>query len=468
MKEVSRKFNILVIEDDEYFRRFLSKMISPLANIIETDNEEDAINQINKSYFDIVIIDINLHGKVSGFNILKNAKNKNLFSIMLTDQDDDESITKSYKLGCNHYLTKDQCENVLRFVIRDRLAELREHCSLTFFQKEFITQDQSLIFEISTINKRLLNNKSLLILGEHGVGKTKIAELIHDLSGGKADNFISLNAADISDSLLESELFGHVKGAFAGAEKDKKGLLQMADGGTLFLDEITSMPLSIQAKLLKCLDEKHFYPCGSIKPIKTRFRLMTSTCDDIYKLIQENRFKIDLFYRINGLIFTIPPLRERIADIPLLVKYFLKSGSRQIVINENAIDRLKRYSWPGNIRELKTLIEQLSSSSSGIITIGDLPYHIQHNCPPQQQRIVKKFITEEQVNYTKKHGVFKLLERIQTEIFCEFNTQLNNRPMDVIRGMKTSRSQYYKLLTKVQELKNELTCALPETYDELD
>lgn len=452
MKETANLFNFLVVEDNEYFRRFLVKTLGIFGKITEVDNEIDAISEIKKSYFDVVIIDIDLNGEDSGFNVLKIARQKNLFSIMLTDKDDETDITLAYRLGCGHYLTKDQSENILKYIIKDHLSKLEGACSPNIFRSEYVTEDSQLINEINTINKRLLNNRSLLILGESGTGKTKVAELIHRIRGGKQANFVALNVAAIPENLLESELFGHVRGAFSGADRNKKGLLEMANEGTLFLDEIATMPLIIQNKLLKCLDEKSFYPVGATVPVKVKFSLISSTCEDIYNLIQDNKFRSDLYYRISGVTITIPPLRERINDIPLLIKHFLRKGSRQIIIKDSAMEVLKSYSWPGNIRELRSVVEELSIIESGEVKNLDLPMHIQKNLAPSYDKLNKKFITAEQINYTKKYGIYKLIEKIEAEVLLEMSKLGGNRPMEVIKLLQVCRAQYYKMLSKAKAL----------------
>ncbi|MBF0299709.1 MAG: sigma 54-interacting transcriptional regulator, partial [Oligoflexia bacterium] len=241
MTEQVLKNKILVIEDEEYFRKSIVRLLSPMALITEVSNKEDALRELRRNYFDAVIIDIDLNGIVAGFDILTESKNKGLYSIMLTDNNSDEYITKAYSIGCDHYLTKEQSEQVLIFIIKERLSVVGDVVSAEFFKKNYVTQDQTLISDIISLKKRLKNDRPLLLLGPTGVGKTKLAEQIHFMLGGNKDNFVSLNIASTPDNLIENELFGYHKGAFAGATKDKKGVLEKANGGTLFLDEITCM-----------------------------------------------------------------------------------------------------------------------------------------------------------------------------------------------------------------------------------
>jgi len=463
VKTVNKKFSALVIEDEEYFRRTIVNVLKNEMNVIEATNEEEALLQLKKNDFDLVIIDINLHGKNSGLKLLKLAKAKDLYSIMLTDQDDEKIITEAYKIGCHHYLTKDQSESVLKFIIKDRISDLEGSFTPTFFKKEYVTEHTPLVHEISFLKKRLMNNKSLLILGPTGTGKTKLAEIIHTMSGGTDKNFVALNVSSISENLLESELFGHAKGSFTGAHQDKKGMLELANGGTLFLDEVASMPLSIQKKLLKALEEKTFYPVGSTKIVRVNFKIITATCEDIYKLIQENQFRLDLFYRINGAILTIPALSERTEDIPVLVKHFIKCGSRRVVVSDEAMDILKKYSWPGNIRELKSVVENLSTTEEGMIQTEHLPLHIQQNRPLYENKLTKNFLTEEQINYTLKNGILKFMDKIQAEMIFEILKQNGNKQSATEKKLKISHAGFYKMMVKAKKnLANKNDVALEE------
>jgi DNA-binding NtrC family response regulator len=193
-----------------------------------------------------------------------------------------------------------------------------------------------------------------------------LGKLIHQLTHPEA-NLIHLNCSEVAENLLESELFGHEKGAFTGADQKKDGKLKLAHGGTLFLDEVATMPLSMQQKLLKALDEKTFYPVGSSVPIKTEFTLVTATCEDLQEKMSRKEFREDLYHRITGFRFRLSPLSERPGDIELLVKHFQKLSPRRFVIRPAALELLKKHSWPGNVRELRKSCERFSQSGAGIV-----------------------------------------------------------------------------------------------------
>jgi transcriptional regulator with PAS, ATPase and Fis domain len=210
---------------------------------------------------------------------------------------------------------------------------------------------------LSLIRKVSPTDSTVLVLGESGTGKELVATSIHDNSERKAEPFIKLNCAAIPAELLESELFGHEKGAFTGANKFKPGKFDMADGGTIFLDEIGDMPLNLQAKILRVLQEQEFYRVGGSRTIKVDVRIIASTNKPLEKMVQEGNFREDLFYRLNVFTLHLPPLRERKEDIPLLVDYFLQNAPKKVDISSTALQMLVAFSWPGNVRELQNTIE---------------------------------------------------------------------------------------------------------------
>jgi DNA-binding NtrC family response regulator len=322
---------IFIIEDDPIFRSALKRRVSDYGLPLEADNLASAKNILSTTNFDIAIIDLNLNGEQVGMELLKLAKAKGIYSIVLTDYQGKNYIQTAFELGCDHYLTKDQFESVIHIILRERLETLRnqDDCE-DFFKNQFLTQDINLINELKSLRMRLINPRPILILGETGVGKGEIAKFIHGLNYKSQDNLIALNASAINENLMESELFGHRKGAFTGAHENKIGKIELAHNGTLFLDEIATIPLSLQIKFLKVLEEKQFYPLGSTKPVKSNFQLITATCDDIYKKMREETFRVDLFYRINAITISVLPLRERKKDIPLLASHFISTPVRCI------------------------------------------------------------------------------------------------------------------------------------------
>lgn len=236
---------------------------------------------------------------------------------------------------------------------------------------------------IALAEKVARTDKSVLLIGETGTGKELLANYIHDLSGRSQLKMISVNTAAIVRELIESELFGHTKGAFTGADAERKGFFEAAHGSTLFLDEVDSMPLSAQVKVLRVLEENEITPVGSAHPVAVDVRIIASTKVELNALVEKERFREDLFYRLNIFPITIPPLRQRRDDIPLLVDHFITMFAKEekIVVEEDAMRILERHSWRGNARELKNIIQRLLVIVKDRITVDDLPDEIKNPDP---------------------------------------------------------------------------------------
>ncbi|MBF0363504.1 MAG: sigma-54-dependent Fis family transcriptional regulator [Oligoflexia bacterium] len=446
---------ILLIEDDHYFRLFLKDRLKAYGEICECSNYNDSITRLKKEFFDLVLIDLNLDGENVGLKILECAKLKNLYSVILTDFDSPEYVKDAYHLGCQHFLSKDQFELALDSIIADCLDKSSGVDFDNQIKKEFLTIDPTLIRELKNLRSPLFVERPILILGETGVGKGKLAEFLHksweecdESTEGMSSKhaFVSVNASAIAENLIESEFFGHVKGAFTGANENKKGKLKLADGGTLFLDEIGSMPLPMQKKLLKALEEKEFYPVGGTTPVTTNFRLITATCEDINKKVRDGSFRSDLFYRINGVSIKISPLRERKKDIELLINHFLRRGPRKIHITEKALRQLVEYSWPGNVRELKAFVDSIYNKNNGIVDLIDLPEYIRNESPVNAGNV---FISEEIFNFIKLNGMKNYLEKIEEEAV---NMAMKDARGFAVRAkdtLKIPHTSFYRILKRI-------------------
>jgi transcriptional regulator with GAF, ATPase, and Fis domain len=245
---------------------------------------------------------------------------------------------------------------------------------------------------IGVIDKLACNNSTVLITGESGTGKELAARAIHEISVRRRQAFVPVNCGAIPEDLLESELFGHVRGAFTGAVNARQGRFQLANGGTLFLDEIGEMSPKLQVKLLRVLQEREFEPVGSDHPVQVDVRVIAATNLDLRSAVLEGKFREDLFYRLNVLPLHLPSLREREGDIPLLIRYFLylhggRKGKSILQIEAPALDCLEKYLWPGNVRELENLIERLVVlNDDGVVRVADLPDYVVRNSAPQHHR----------------------------------------------------------------------------------
>ena len=374
-------FNILVIDDEDSIRNVISEFLeSEGFNVFGADRPSKGFEVLAENSIDIVILDIQLP-EMSGLDVLKKIKedNVNIEVIMITGHGDMETVIQTMRFGATEFFPKPFRLNELQSAIKKttryvnlqhKVKELSKSYTYLskelsdYFGHELIGQSKAMQNVISLVSKVAKSNfTSVLITGESGVGKEIVARGIHFLGNRKNNYFYPVNCSAIPDSLFESEFFGHKKGTFTGANEDKAGWFEIAHNGTLFLDEIVDMDLNMQSKLLRVLEDRKVRRIGSHKDVSVDVQIISATNKDIQKLIEENKFRADLFYRINSFTIHIPPLRERKEDIPLIldqfIKFFSKRMNKQIKhVDKNIIKLLFDYDFPGNIRELKNMVEK--------------------------------------------------------------------------------------------------------------
>lgn len=370
-----KPFKIFVVEDDEWYNRLLVHNLSlnPDYEIESFTNGKDCLGSLNKNP-DVITLDYQLPD-MQGLEVLKKikAENEEIQVILISEQDEIDVVVELLKYGAYDYIvkSKDIRERLLNTIqnLRNGASLKKEIISLrTEVQKKYSYQNTIVgnskatknIFAL--IEKATRTNISVSITGETGTGKELVAKAIHYNSNRAAKPFVAVNMAAIPKELTESELFGHEKGAFTGANFRRIGKFEEAHGGTLFLDEITEMDISIQAKLLRALQEKEIVRVGSNKPVKTDCRIIVATNQNLQESVLKGLFRQDLYYRLYGFPIELPPLRERGNDIILLSKHFIKEFCNennlvQKTISTSAVEKLISYSFPGNIRELKSVIE---------------------------------------------------------------------------------------------------------------
>ena len=331
-----------------------------------------AIEELKKRNFDVIILDIKMPG-IGGLNTLKRMKDMDpdVEVIMLTGRATIESAVDSMKMGAYDYITKPCRLNELDILLKkayEKRQISKENISLKRLamrreeDKVMISQSDKMKPVFNLINKVAVTDSTVLIQGESGTGKELVARDIHQKSKRNNYPFVAVNCAALQDTLLESELFGHVKGAFTGAYETRLGLFEVADKGTLFLDEVGELPINIQAKLLRVLESGEIRRLGDSKPLFVDTRIITATNKDLESMVKRGSFREDLFFRINIVQVSLPPLRERNDDIPLLVQHFLKTHKIDTTEKKfcpDALECMKRYSWPGNIRELENFVENM-------------------------------------------------------------------------------------------------------------
>ena len=359
---------ILVVDDEkEHADVLVEALAKQCAKAIVAYTPDDAINIINEQKVDLVITDLNFGSDMNGIDILKEAKacDQSIAVILITAYATIDTCKEAIRLGAFDYLPKPIDIDQLRIMVDKSLSDKRVPAASGGFAFPGVISRGHVMQRVFHVLSRVSSTRiSVLIEGESGTGKELIARAIHDNSPRKNKAFKPINCAGLSETLLESELFGHVKGAFTGASADRKGLFEMADKGTLFLDEIGDMPLSMQAKLLRVLEDGLILPVGSNKPVLVDVRVVSATNHDLAKLVEEKKFRQDLYFRIKGVSITLPALRSRPEDIPELFGYFLKEACEELGrditrITEAAISILQGFDWPGNVRQLKHVVRTM-------------------------------------------------------------------------------------------------------------
>jgi DNA-binding NtrC family response regulator len=384
---------VLICDDDQGMRETISAILKRDYHVLTVSSGEAALALVKQADVDLILLDVRLPG-ISGFDVLRIVKeNYSLIEcIMISAINEVETAVQAMKHGAYHYITKNFDYDELRSLVRnacERQDLNRQVITLSAQiaeqgEREFLIGPSKQIRDIvDLVHKVAKLSATVLILGESGTGKELLARLLHRESGRGDSPFIAVNLSAIPHELVESTLFGHERGAFTGAHKQQLGKFELATGGTLFLDEIGDLRFDLQAKLLRSIQEGEIERVGGAKPIRTNFRLVVATNVDLEKAVKDGRFREDLYYRINVIPIRMPPLRDRLEDLPELARLFLeryRAKFRKPVrgISDSALKILATYWWPGNIRELENLFERLVAvSDKEWITDEDLPleYH---------------------------------------------------------------------------------------------
>lgn len=380
---------ILVIDDDVSLRRVLEYTLLEEGYAVYTAaSGEDGLALFEEYMPALVISDMKMPG-MDGFQLLQavRAKSSQALVIIVTAFAEVDAAVQAMKLGAYDFITKPLSRDELKLTVgkalqlhtlSDENRQLKEKLSGRDDLKSIVGSSPKMDAVFAAVRKVADTEVTVLITGESGTGKELVARAIHGLSSRNSAPFVAINCAAIPRDLLESELFGHIKGAFTGAVKDRPGKFQLANGGTIFLDEVGELPVELQPKLLRALQERIIEPLGGGKPQKLDVRVVAATNLDLETAIGDGNFREDLFYRLSVIPLHLPPLRERKEDIPLLLKCFLdKLGHSEVVFSDEVLAALARYPWPGNVRELQNLVERLLVLRRGeLVTLDDLPAKI--------------------------------------------------------------------------------------------
>jgi two-component system response regulator AtoC len=378
---------VLVADDDKNLRKVLMNELSDEGFYADgTDNGMKTIDLLEKNEYDVLLLDLNMPG-LSGMDVLDKIKDLEIPTevIILTAYATVSTAVEAMKLGAYDYLTKPfQIEELIAVINKayekkELLSEnllLKSQIKRQSVANKIITKNPLMLEILETVKKVAVSDLPVLIYGESGVGKELVAKAIHDASKRVDMPFIPINCGAIPETMLESELFGHEKGAFTGAYTKKLGLLEIANNGTLFLDEIGELTLQLQGKLLRVIETGSFFRVGGIKEMRVDVKFVSATNKDLKKEVETGNFRPDLFYRITALILRIPPLRERKEDIPLLIEHIIKNNAafKNRKLSKKALNILSEYTWPGNVRELQNVIHRaFLLSKDDIIGLHDLP-----------------------------------------------------------------------------------------------
>lgn len=456
--------NILLIDDEQSIIKILTLVLENADFKVDSaSNYNDSIKKLNSNIYDLVICDLMMDNKQAGIEILKNVKqiSPETEIIIMTGYASVESAVAAMKLGAFHYLQKPiNNDELLTFVNRalehkrllNETKQLKERLYDKFSFSKIIGNSKGIKEAIRLATLAASVDSAVLITGETGTGKELIAQAIHNSSARKNKSFVALNCAAVPENLLESELFGYVKGAFTGAVSNHKGLFETADEGTFFLDEIGEMPLLLQTKLLRVLQNFEIKKLGDTKSIKVNVRIIASTNKNLEEEIKLKKFREDLYYRLNVIKINLPRLSDRVDDIPILINHFAEQFSKKytspkITFSPQALEILMNYDYPGNIRELENIIERT-------LIFNKETYITPELLPPltKKQTIINKandIITEDTPSTLKEvEAISEKNAIIQAIKKCDGNLNLAANALNIGRTTLWRKMKKYNLVSK--------------------
>jgi DNA-binding NtrC family response regulator len=420
MSDDNRK-TIMIADDERHTREALERFFRKKYQVTLAEDGERAVNLLQRNNYDLILTDLNMPG-ASGMDVIDAAlkKSSQPICIVFTAYGSIENAIAAIKRGATDFITKpvnlEQLSHVINKALETRGLKtenmrLKKRLSSDFELDNIVAKSPQMREILNVVSQVAKTRSTIMISGESGTGKEVIARAIHKLSE-RAGAFIPVNCAALPATLLESELFGHEKGSFTGAIDQKKGRFELADGGTLFLDEIGEIDQMVQVKLLRVLETRTFERVGGEEPIFTDTRLISATNRDLRKLVDEGKFREDLFYRLDVISIVMPPLRDRAEDIPILIKRFMDefAGFNEKTvegISDDALAALCAYSWPGNIRELRNCVEQMVVLSRGpVLKLENVPRNIRH-----QQEVLARAAAPEVLDLSsnEKHLIMAAL-----------------------------------------------------------
>jgi DNA-binding NtrC family response regulator len=412
---------ILVLDDDPGTCRFMQELLTKSDREIETTTDpEQALARCRAKPFDLVISDLKLNARLDGIDVLRAVREATPLVpvIIVTGFGELEKAVEAVREGAFDFVSKPFNITELKQLVDRALLKLPPAPPPGQVRNNMPPALLGRSPQMTMVYKQIAHAASaeapVLIIGESGTGKELVARAIHQHSDRLSRPFIPINCGALTETLLESELFGHIKGSFTGAVADAKGVFQTAHTGTVFLDEVGEMSPALQVKLLRVLQEGEVRPVGASRTVKTDVRILAATNVDVERAVGEGKFRQDLYYRLGVVIIKLPPLRERRDDIPLLVERFMKAAvskaNKQVELSPAAVEALATYQWPGNVRELENMIERLVVFSRGSrIDIGDLPPTVTPRAPVLEKRLFDDLPTLEEI---ERRYLMHVLEQV--------------------------------------------------------
>jgi two-component system response regulator HydG len=393
---------ILVVDDETPHAEAVAEGLERLHHHVRTAaSGEQAVNMIRQQHYDVIVTDLKLGGEIDGLGVLAAAMQHSPGTevILVTAHSSVATCRQALQQGAFDYIEKPLDLDDLRAVVQRAaqktaqqrvIRDLRQRLDEKYGTQNIIGNSPAMLRILENLRRIAPSSLPVLLLGESGTGKDLLAQAIHNNSRRRNNRFVALNCAGLSESLLEDELFGHVRGAYTGATGERKGRFEYADGGTIFLDEVGDMPLAMQAKLLRVLENGELVRVGANEPLHVDVRVISATHTDLPRRVKENRFREDLFFRLNGMTLEIPPLRERREDIPLLIEHFIRQANAQHATKVSGIAAqaqraLMLCDWPGNVRQLRNVVENMVVlGGQGRLGVQDLPPQFHPATPPDQ------------------------------------------------------------------------------------
>ncbi len=447
--------HILLIEDEKITRITLTDTLRDEGYAVTVcATGKEGLEAFRTASFDVVLTDLRLPA-MSGIDILKHVRSEtpDCKVIVMTAYASVDTAVEALKFGAYDYLTKPFSPDEL-LALLNKIKQLKDVISeniqlkkriRSFENRTLVGQSEVMRQLISTIEVVAKNEFTVLIQGESGTGKEVVARYLHFHSPRRHKPFVAVNCAAIPETLLESELFGHEKGAFTGANKQHTGYFERAQNGTLFIDDIDDMPLPLQVKLLRFLQERRIYRVGGTKEIALDLRIIAATKIDLRKLIERGRFREDLYYRLNIIPLLLPPLRERKEDIPLLLNHFIEkmgAGSAKPVLSKEQLSKLEAYHWPGNVRELENVVGRL-------LALPGTDYFLEQ-LQPQEQSPANQPTSGNAIDFQTFEGIQTFLQRQERRLIVEALKKAGYNISNAARLLKIPRSTLRSKMEKLQ------------------